>query len=89
MGQSCSSERQIRLYNKKLEQENKRKIVPKEIETWWRLELQLRRGKATDWHAMVYESLNSFASPHYLPLAVKTSVADKMMIFGLIANNRT
>ncbi|XIN96401.1 hypothetical protein N8D45_15855 (plasmid) [Enterococcus faecium] len=53
------------------------------------MELQLRRGKATDWHAMVYESLNSFASPHFLPLDVKTSVADKMMIFGLIANHRT
>lgn len=55
---SRSSERQIRMYNKKLEQERKRKIVPKEIDTWWRLELQLRRGKATDWHAMVHESLD-------------------------------
>ena len=54
---SRSSERQVRLYNKKLEQQAKRKIVPKEIETWWRLELQLRRGKATDWQAMVQESL--------------------------------
>nr|WLE91864.1 Replication initiation protein [Enterococcus faecium] len=70
---SRASERQIRLYNKKLEQETKRKIVPPEIETWWRLELQLRRGKATDWHAMVHESLNSFASPHFLPLDVKTN----------------
>ncbi|MCW8711207.1 replication initiation factor domain-containing protein, partial [Acinetobacter baumannii] len=64
---SRASERQIRMYNKKLEQETKRKIVPKEIDTWWRLELQLRRGKATDWHAMVHESLDSFASPHFLP----------------------
>ncbi|HAQ1726606.1 TPA: replication initiation factor domain-containing protein, partial [Enterococcus faecium] len=78
---SRSSERQIRMYNKKLEQEKKRKIVPKEIVSWWRLELQLRRGKATDWHAMVYESLDSFASPHYLP--ADTSVADKMMITAL------
>ncbi|MCZ1757164.1 replication protein, partial [Enterococcus faecium] len=68
-------------YNKKLEQEKKRKIVPKEIVSWWRLELQLRRGKATDWHAMVQESLDSFASPHYLP--ADTSVADKMMITAL------
>ncbi|RSA87743.1 replication protein [Enterococcus faecium] len=78
---SRSSERQIRMYNKKLEQEKKRKIVPKEIVSWWRLELQLRRGKATDWHAMVQESLDSFASPHYLP--ADTSVADKMMITAL------
>ncbi|MBH1018876.1 replication initiation factor domain-containing protein [Enterococcus faecium] len=78
---SRSSERQIRMYNKKLEQEKKRKIVPKEIVSWWRLELQLRRGKATDWLAMVYESLDIFASPHYLP--ADTSVADKMMITAL------
>ena len=62
---SRASERQIRMYNKKLEQETKRKIVPPEIKTWWRLELQLRRGKATDWYAMVHESLDSFASPHF------------------------
>lgn len=78
---SRASERQIRLYNKKLEQETKRKIVPKEIDTWWRLELQLRRGKATDWHAMVHESLDSFASPHYLSGDVKP--VDRIMIKGL------
>lgn len=82
---SRSSERQVRLYNKKLEQQAKRKIVPKEIETWWRLELQLRRGKATDWQAMVQESLDSFASPHYLPISIKH--IDKIMITGLIADH--
>lgn len=82
---SRSSERQVRLYNKKLEQEAKRQVVPKEIETWWRLELQLRRGKATDWHAMVKESLDSFASPHYLPEDVK--VTDRMMITALITEH--
>jgi len=81
---SRSSERQIRLYNKKLEQEVKRKIVPNEIETWWRLELQLRRGKANDWYSMVQESLDSFASPHFLPITVKSM--DKVMLDGLIAN---
>lgn len=81
---SRASERQIRMYNKKLEQETKRKIVPKEIDTWWRLELQLRRGKATDWHAMVHESLDSFASPHFLP--VSTKPIDKVLTSGLIAD---
>lgn len=81
---SRSSERQIRMYNKKLEQETKRKIVPKEIETWWRLELQLRRGKATDWHNMVLESLDSFSSPHFLSDNVKP--LDKVLIAGLIAD---
>ncbi|MGC5504498.1 replication initiation factor domain-containing protein, partial [Enterococcus faecium] len=80
---SRASERQIRLYNKKLEQETKRKVVPKEVETWWRLEMQLRRGKATDWHAMVQESLDSFASPHFLPIDIKP--IDKIVIDGLIA----
>lgn len=81
---SRASERQIRLYNKKLEQERKKKIVPKEIETWWRLEMQLRRGKATDWHAMVHESLDSFASPHFLPFDIKHT--DRIMIAGLVAD---
>lgn len=83
---SRASERQIRLYNKKLEQESKRKIVPKEIDTWWRLELQLRRGKATDWHAMVFDSLDSFVSPHFLPIDMKPT--DKIMIYGLISEPR-
>ncbi|HAQ6023386.1 TPA: replication initiation factor domain-containing protein, partial [Enterococcus faecium] len=78
---SRASERQVRMYNKKLEQERKKQIVPKEIETWWRIEMQLRRGKATDWHAMVRESLDSFASPHYLPGDVKP--VDRIMIKGL------
>lgn len=81
---SRSSERQIRMYNKKLEQERKRKIVPTEIDTWWRLELQLRRGKATDWHAMVHESLDSFASPHFLSTDIKHT--DRIMIAGLISD---
>ncbi|MDT2850397.1 replication initiation factor domain-containing protein [Vagococcus carniphilus] len=81
---SRSSERQIRLYNKKLEQELKRKIVPQEIETWWRLELQLRRGKANNWYSMVQESLDSFASTHFLPTTVKPM--DKVMLDGLVAN---
>ena len=82
---SRASERQIRLYNKKLEQETKRKIVPKEIETWWRLELQLRRGKATDWYDMVQESLDSFTSPNYFPPDIK--VNDRVMILGLMADH--
>ena len=44
-----SSERQVRMYNKKLEQEKHRQIVPEEVQSWWRLELQLRRSKADEW----------------------------------------
>lgn len=81
---SRASERQIRMYNKKLEQERKNVIVPKEIDTWWRLEMQLRRGKAMDWHTMVQESLDSFASPHFLPTDIKHT--DRIMIAGLISD---
>ncbi|MGL4876939.1 replication initiation factor domain-containing protein, partial [Paraclostridium dentum] len=42
-----SSERQVRLYNKKREQLKKRKIIPDEISSWWRFEAQLRQGKAS------------------------------------------
>ncbi|HBH6688207.1 TPA: replication initiation factor domain-containing protein [Enterococcus faecium] len=81
---SRASERQVRLYNKKLEQERKKVIVPKEIDTWWRLEMQLRRGKATDWHNMVQESLNSFASLHFLP--IDTTPTDRIMLAGLMSD---
>ena len=44
-----SSERQVRMYNKKLEQEKHRQIVPEEVQSWWKIELQLRRSKADEW----------------------------------------
>lgn len=47
--------------------------------------MQLRRGKATDWHAMVQESLDSFASPHFLPTDIKHT--DRIMIAGLTAEH--
>ncbi|VTS30317.1 replication initiation factor family protein [Streptococcus pseudoporcinus] len=65
---SRSSERQVRMYNKRLEQTKKKEIVPEEIESWWRLEVQLRRAKAEEWNSVVFESLESFSSPHYLTL---------------------
>lgn len=80
---SRASERQIRLYNKKLEQTKKGKIVPKDIETWWRLEVQLRRAKASEWNSVVSESLDSFSSPNYLPSDLK--VTDKAMLIALVS----
>lgn len=82
---SRSSERQVRMYNKKLEQTKKKAIVPKEIESWWRLEVQLRRAKAEEWNSVVFESLDSFSSPHYFPDDMK--VTDKIMIQGLLAEH--
>lgn len=80
---SRASERQVRMYNKKLEQTKKKEVVPKEINTWWRIEVQLRRAKAEEWSSVVAESLDSFSSPHYFPSDMK--VTDKIMIQGLIA----
>lgn len=82
---SRASEQQIRLYNKKVEQTKKRNVLPKEIETWWRFELQLRRGKATNWADMVYDSLSKFNNPAYIP---NLSNTDSTMLDGLIANHK-
>lgn len=81
-----SSERQVRLYNKFLEQQKKRQVLPEEIETWWRFELQLRRSRADDWSNVVHDTLDSFYSLHYLPIEMK--VTDKVMITGLHAEHQ-
>lgn len=81
---SRSSERQVRMYNKKLEQTKKKEVVPKEIQTWWRIEVQLRRAKAEEWASVVSESLNSFSSPHYFPNSM--SPIEQAVITGLITN---
>ena len=78
-----SSERQIRMYNKYLERTKKKEVIPEGVETWWRLEMQLRRGKASEWVNVVYKALDSFYSLHYLPVDMK--VTDKVMLSGLIA----
>ena len=78
-----SSERQVRMYNKFLEQTKKKEFIPAEIETWWRLELQLRRSKANEWVSVVHKALDSFYSLHYLPVDMKTT--DKVMLSGLLA----
>jgi hypothetical protein len=79
-----SSERQVRMYNKLIEQRKKKAIIPKESKTWWRVELQLRREKATNWYSLVDESLNSFCSPHFLPLNIKWT--DRVMLAGLMTD---
>lgn len=78
-----SSERQVRMYNKFLEQTKKKEFIPAEVETWWRLELQLRRSKANEWVSVVHKALDSFYSLHYLPVDMKTT--DKVMLSGLLA----
>lgn len=82
---SRSSERQVRMYNKKLEQTKKKQFIPGMIETWWRLEVQLRRDKASNWFNIMNESLASFCSPHFFPIDMK--VTDEVMLTGLFANH--
>lgn len=79
-----SSERQVRLYNKRLEQMKKKEVLPDGLDYWWRLELQLRRSKADEWVSIVHNTLNSFYSPRYIPLDMKAT--DKVMLMGLHAD---
>lgn len=79
---SMGSEKQVRMYNKLLERTKKKKIVPAEIKSWWRIEVQLRRAKAADWYSVVKESLANFASPHFMPESI--SAIERCVIKGLI-----
>ena len=80
-----SSERQVRMYNKKLEQEKHRQIVPEEVQSWWKIELQLRRSKADEWSGVVNETLDSFYSPFYFPSDI--SFREKAILRGLHADH--
>lgn len=81
---SRSSERQVRLYNKYVEQSRKGQIIQEEIKTWWRLEMQLRRDKASNWINIVRETLSEFKSPLFFPVDMK--VTDKIMLTGLLSD---
>ena len=81
-----SSERQVRLYNKKVERLKKGEIVPSKIKSWWRLELQLRRSKASEWVNVVDESLDNFYNPKFIDLDL--SATDKIMLDGLHADHQ-
>lgn len=81
---SRSSEKQVRLYNKLKEQRDKKKVVPLDIKSWWRFELQLRQGKAEIWTDIVAKTLASFCSPEYIPDSIKGST--KIMLVGLLSD---
>lgn len=82
---SRSSERQVRMYNKYVEQAQKGKVIPENIQSWWRLEMQLRRDKASNWANIVRDSLSEFCSPMFFPLDL--SATDRVMLTGLFADN--
>lgn len=79
-----SSEKQVRLYNKKIEQEKKKKFIPKDVSSWWRFEAQLRRGKASEWHTQIIDTLNKFCSTNFLDNGI--SGIEKAVLSGLIAD---
>lgn len=80
-----SSERQVRLYNKKVERLKKKEVLPENVKFWWRLEMQLRRSRADEWVKVVHETLDSFYSPQTLPMNL--SATEKIMLTGLHANH--
>lgn len=60
----ASSRRQIRLYNKKVEQEARHgKIV--NLNSWWRLEMQLRGSRIQEYPELIKEMLEHFYIPDY------------------------
>lgn len=64
---SPNSERQIRQYNKKVEQEARHgRLV--NLESWWRVELQLRGSKAKEYPSTVQQMLEDFYLPDYKSL---------------------
>ena len=79
-----SSERQVRMYNKYLEQSKKKEYIPDEISSWWRVEVQLRRTKSDEWNSVIHETLENFCSPFYIPEHL--SVTDEIAIKGLMSD---
>lgn len=79
---SSGSEKQVRMYNKLLERTKKHKIIPDDVKTWWRVEMQLRRSKASEWQSVVNDSLKCFASPHYFPNDIST--IERCVLKGLL-----
>lgn len=81
---SRASERQVRLYNKFIEQSRKKEYISEEVETWWRLEVQLRRSKASEWNKILNETLENFCALEFMP--ENWSANDKIMLSGLSTN---
>lgn len=77
-----SSERQIRLYNKKVEQEQRHgRIV--NVNSLWRLEMQLRGSKIESYVQEVREMLENFYLPDW---DHEENLNRQMMIYALVHN---
>lgn len=77
-----ASERQIRLYNKKLEQEKRHgKII--NIDSLWRLEMQLRGSKIDNYVDEVRDMLEHFYLPEW---ESEPTIQRQMIVYALINN---
>ena len=73
------SDQQIRLYNKLVEQKNKQKAIPAGVESWARLELQLRGKKPAEWLNSATEMLNQFKLANLQMISAK----DRAILYAL------
>ena len=79
---SMKSGQQIRQYNKKIEQQARHgKLV--NVDSWWRVELQLRGNKIADYPSLVRKMLEEFYIPEYKNLP---TIREKAMILALITD---
>ena len=77
---SMKSGQQIRQYNKKVEQEARHgKTV--NVESWWRVELQLRGNKVQDYPKLVQKMLEQFFIPKYKNLP---TVREQAMVYAMM-----
>jgi len=74
---SRTSQQQIRLYDKKVEQKNKGKTV--EFESWWRLEFQLRGHKASNYFKVINDMLDDFYIVDYKNPNLTDSEQNKLL----------
>lgn len=61
---SRSSQKQVRLYNKKVEQEKHHDIMTN-IQDWWRLEFQFRGNSIKSYPQLIKNMLDNFYIPNY------------------------
>lgn len=73
------SDQQIRLYNKLVEQKNKQKAIPAGVESWARLELQLRGKKPAEWLNSATEMLKQFKLANLQMISAK----DRAILYAL------
>lgn len=78
---AASSEKQIRIYNKKVEQKARHGAIVN-LDSWWRFELQLRGSKAKNYPKIVQETLEKFYEPDYksLPSPKQQAIVLSMIV---------